>query len=454
MKRWRITAVTLGCKVNQVETAALLEDFGRKGAIIVPFKQEADLYLINTCAVTARAAYESRQIIRRALKQDPKLVVVTGCYVQIGYEEILSRIKRPIFLVGNDRKRQIPCLVNEISIPLEGSKVLVGDISTQTECEPFLIDHFFDHSRAFVRIQDGCNAFCKYCIVPFARGPARSLPEELVLAQIKRLKENGYQEVVLTGIHLGLWGRDLRPQRSLLDLLRKIEKMDPPRIRLSSLEPLEITDDLLLWAKESSCFCPHFHLSLQSGDNIILKAMGRRYCVEEFEELVCKIKDFFPQAAIGVDVIVGFPGEEEGAFEHTYELLFRLPITYLHVFPYSPRPFTEAAKWSQVPRDRVAQRVRRLKELSHAKRKAFYLEHLGKTFSVLVQKRDRLTKLYRGLSENYIMVFFDGPSRLEKKIIPVRLERLVDQFVYGSISKRVVSFEIQRRRKWPILWQS
>ncbi len=452
MKNWRVAGTTLGCKVNQVETVALLEDFARKGAVIVPFKQKADLYLINTCAVTARAAYESRQLIRRALKRDPKLVVATGCYVQIGYEEILSHIKNPIFLVGNDRKREIPNLIEEISIPLNESIVLVGDISKERRCVPFLIDHFFDHSRAFVRVQDGCDTFCKYCIVPFARGPARSLPEELVVAQIKRLKENGYQEIVLTGIHLGLWGRDLKPQRTLLDLLKKIEKLDPPRIRLSSLTPLEITDELLFWAKDSPYFCPHFHLSLQSGDNEILKAMGRRYCVEEFEELVYKIKDLFPQAAIGADVIVGFPGEGEKEFEHTYELLFRLPITYLHVFPYSPRPFTEAAKWPQVPPDKVAQRVRQLRELSHAKRKSFYLEHLGKTLSVLVHKRDRFTNLYKGLSENYITVFFDGPSGLEKKIVPVCLERLVDQFVYGSISEEFFSKD-RRGQECSTLWQ-
>lgn len=433
MKDWRIAVATLGCKVNQVETAALLEEFGRRGLKSVSFKERADLYLINTCAVTAKAAYESRQLIRRALKRNPRLVVVTGCYVQIGHEEILAGVNGPVYLIGNDRKSEIPDLVANLSSPLEKSEVLVGNVLAQRQCSPFLIDHFFDHSRAFARIQDGCSAFCKYCVVPYARGPARSLPEDLVLEQIRRFKEAGYQEIVLTGIHLGLWGRDLDPPKTLLELLQKIEGLNPPRLRLSSLEPLELHEELLLWARSSPIFCPHFHLPLQSGDDEILKKMGRPYQAGDFEDLVWEIKHLFPEAAIGVDVLVGFPGEDEKAFEHTYKLLKRLPVTYLHVFPYSPRPLTEAAKWPQVPSHIITQRVRRLKELSQAKRKAFYLEQVGKILNVLVQKRDRATGLYRGLSENYVPVLFDAPQELEKKIVPVLVERVVHELVLGRL---------------------
>ncbi len=436
MKGLRLAAATLGCKINQVETASLLEKLEEKGSRLVSFKEPAEIYLINTCAVTARAAYESRQLIRRALKRKPLLVIATGCYVQVGAQEILERIDGPVLLVGQDRKARIPEIMNQISLPLEESLLLVGDVQRLRRCEPFRYRRFPGHHRAFLRVQDGCDAFCSYCIVPLARGPARSLSLEEVLEQACLLKEAGFAEIVLTGVHLGLWGKDLSPPRELLELLQALEAIKPPRLRLSSLHPSEISPGLLDWAEKSGLLCPHFHLSLQSGDDNVLKQMGRPYQAALFEEVVSKIKRRFPEAAIGADVIVGFPGESEEAFKRTYELLRRLPVSYLHVFPFSPRPGTKAAQWAQLPPHQIARRAKALQELGRAKKKAFYSEQIGRTLHVLVERRyDPERGLYQGLTENYVTVHFTGPPGLEGSIRPVRVERLVNETLYGTLLK-------------------
>ncbi len=434
MKSLRIAATTLGCKVNQVETASLLERFEEKRFRITSFKDAADVYLVNTCAVTARAAYESRQLIRRALKKRPLLVVATGCYVQIGAKEILDRVEGPVLLVGQDRKAHLVEIVSQLELPLKESRVLVGDISQERSCFPFPLRRFPGHHRAFLRVQDGCNAFCAYCVVPFSRGPARSLPLEEVLRQAERFQKEGYQEIVLTGIHLGLWGQDLSPPKDLVDLLKALIKTNPPRLRLSSLHPTEVNKALLDLAEESGIICPHFHLSLQSGDDEVLAQMGRNYTAGLFEEVVWEIKRRFPEAALGADVIAGFPTESEEAFRRTYELLRRLPISYLHVFPYSPRPRTRAATWPLLPPDKVAKRARALQELARAKKKAFYSAQVGRVLKVLVERRyDPKRGLYQGLSENYVVVHFSGPPGLEGSILPVRVERLVNEILLGTI---------------------
>ncbi len=432
----RIAATTLGCKVNQVETCSLLEAFKAQGYEVVPFKEKADIYLINTCAVTARAAYESRQLLRRALKNSPKLVIATGCYVQIGLEEIIEKIDHPLFLVGQDQKAEIPNLIKKIELPLERNEIYVKPEVQLRQCIPFFFRRFYNHHRAFVKIQDGCNAFCSYCVVPYARGRARSLPEDLVLQQIRLLKQEGYGEIVLTGIHLGWWGKDLSPPRNLLSLLKAVSKLHPPRIRLSSLNPEEISPALLDFAAESRLICPHFHLSLQSLDNQVLKLMNRHYGLQEIEEVVWMIKERFPNAALGADIIAGFPGETEEAFGRTLEALRRLPVDYLHVFPYSPRPGTKAAAMPQLPPHLVAQRAKALRELARAKKKAFYHTQMGRSFEVLVQGYDDRQNLYRGLTENYLTLYFSGPPGLEGQIVRVKGERLVDECLYGRLENR------------------
>ncbi|OAG27306.1 tRNA (N(6)-L-threonylcarbamoyladenosine(37)-C(2))-methylthiotransferase MtaB [Thermodesulfatator autotrophicus] len=429
--RRRLAIATLGCKVNQVESASLAEGFEQKGYELVDFKNKADIYVVNTCAVTAKASYESRKLLRQAQKNKPLLVVATGCYAQVGAEEIFEQVEGPLLIAGQKEKAKLPEIVEDLKLPLKEKKVLVSEVKELKTCEPYPLSRFRGHKRAFLRVQDGCSLFCTYCIVPYARGPSRSLSLEEIKAQVIRFLEAGYREIVLTGVHLGLWGHDLTPPRTLLDLLKLLEELDVPRWRLSSLEPQELTEEILAFLKEAKGFCPHFHLSLQSGSDKVLRKMGRRYRAKDFESLLLKIKETFPQAAIGADVIVGFPAETEEDFETTFALIERLPLTYLHVFPYSPRPGTPAARWPQVPPHRIAERARKLQQLSLAKQKAFYRAHVGQTLEVLVLRYLEEQGLYEGLSRNYLKVIFEAKNDDLGRMVLVRVERAVDSWLYG-----------------------
>ncbi len=433
MSKKKIAAITLGCKVNQVETASLLEAFSARGYQIVNFKEKADIYLVNTCAVTAKAAYESRQLLRRVTKKAPLLLIATGCYAQIGAEEIKEKIKAPLLIVGQEFKPHIPQIVEKLSLPLQETRVLLSEVRRLTHCEPYPLHRFLGHQRAFLRVQDGCSLYCTYCVVPFARGPSRSLPLPLIKEQVERYLAQGYQEIVITGVHLGLWGQDLKPPQRLLDLLFLLEELKVPRFRLSSLEPREIDRETLAFLQAARGFCPHFHLSLQSASNEVLRKMGRRYRREDFISVVETIGKHFPEAAIGVDVIAGFPAETESAFEETYRLLEELPLAYFHVFPYSPRPGTRAATWPQLPPHLVAERAQRLRTLSRAKKKAFYARQIGKTLELLVLRKDPQTSLWEGLSRNYVTVFFESSLDLLGKLVLVGVERMVDTILYGSL---------------------
>ncbi|AEH44825.1 MiaB-like tRNA modifying enzyme [Thermodesulfatator indicus DSM 15286] len=430
--KYRLAITTLGCKVNQVESASLAEQFEKKGYKFVDFKEKADIYIVNTCAVTAKASYESRKLLRQALKNEPLLVVATGCYAQVGAEEILGYLKAPILIVGQREKAKLPEIIESLSLPLKEKHIVISDVKDLKFCEPYPLSYFREHKRAFLRVQDGCSLFCTYCIVPHARGPSRSLNLEKIREQVLRFLAAGYQEIVVTGVHLGLWGRDLSPPKTLLDLVNLLEELGVPRWRLSSLEPQELSEDILYFARKAKGFCPHFHLSLQSGSNEVLRKMGRRYKVENFERLVLKIKELFPDAAIGADVIAGFPAETEKDFEETYALIEKLPLTYLHVFPYSPRPGTPAARWRQVPPHLVAERARKLQELSQAKRKAFYRAQVGQILEVLILRYLEEQGLYEGLSRNYVKVLFEAQEKELGHEISVKVERAVNSWLYGS----------------------
>ncbi len=427
----RLAAFTLGCKVNQVETASLLETFRGQNYQIVSYKDEADIYLLNTCAVTAKAAYESRQLLRRALKRRPLLVIATGCYAQIAAQEIKEKVGGPLLIVGQAYKAKIPEIVSSLSLPLKETKIFLDDVKALRRCEPYPLSRFPGHRRAFLRVQDGCSLFCTYCVVPYARGPSRSLPLEMIEEQVKRFLAAGYLELVVTGVHLGSWGRDLTPQRRLVDLLNLLERLKVYRYRLSSLAPNEFTSDLILFLRDAQGFCPHFHISLQSASDEVLRRMGRRYRREHFVKLVEELIKRFPEAAIGVDVIAGFPGETERDFELTYRTLEALPLAYFHIFPYSPRPKTRAATWPQVPPHVVAERARALQALARAKKKAFYAQQLGKKLEVLVLRYDEERRLLEGLSRNYVTVFFPGEKALIGQVLEVQVERMVDTTLYG-----------------------
>jgi len=410
-----VTIATLGCKVNQFESESLMASIEEKGYRLVPFGAKADITIINTCTVTHRADFQSRQLIRKAQRANPEsLIVVTGCYAQVDPER-LGGIEGVSYVIGNVEKDGI----SEILDRLEANalpKLQVSDIQRKTVFSDRPLSSFHSHTRAFLKIQDGCDAACSYCIVPRARGPSRSMDPAKVLHQLQVLKTKGYREVVLTGIHIGAYGYDLSPATSLEKLLEQAETLDTPeRIRLSSLEPLEISDSLIHLLSRSSKICPHLHIPIQSGDDETLRRMNRPYDSSFVVELLTELHRRIQDIALGVDVIVGFPGETEERFEKTFRLIESLPISYLHVFPFSKRRGTPAAQFpDQVKEIEIKKRALLLRDLGQRKRKAFYCRFVNRELPVLIEdRRDEETKRWRGLSRNYIPVFLQDEVREE-----------------------------------------
>jgi threonylcarbamoyladenosine tRNA methylthiotransferase MtaB len=416
--------ITLGCKVNQYESAYLEERFREAGWCQVSRNQKADVTVINTCIVTQPASYQSRQAIRKTIRENPTgMTVAIGCYAQVFPEELL-KIEGINMIAGNTAKGRLPDLLIKGETGCHPS-MLTGAFDKRDPFEYLPIKAFSDRTRAFLKIQDGCESFCSYCIVPFARGPLRSLKPAQVISSLNLFSENGYKEVVLTGIHLGRYGADLEGSIDLKGLLLEIGRAGLPlRIRLSSLEPKEIGKDLVEMMASEGWICRHLHIPLQSGDERILKRMNRHYGNKEFEGLINHIYMKMPFAAIGVDVMVGFPGEDEGAYHNSYSIINDLPISYLHVFPFSPRKGTLAAKLSgQVDQGVIKERARALRELGHKKRMTFYGSCLGKEFSVLAEGwHSEEEGLIKGLSDNYISVVFPSPVLIRNRILSIRME--------------------------------
>jgi threonylcarbamoyladenosine tRNA methylthiotransferase MtaB len=421
-----VALATLGCKVNQCESAYLEEKLTQADFLIRPFTGKADLYCINTCAVTSRAAMQSRQLLRRALRQNPDAkVVVMGCYAQIAAEEIAA-IPGVTHLLGTTEKLS---LVDYLARPERNQLpcVHVNNVRTAPAPQPLVFSGFSHRTRAFLKVQDGCDAFCSYCIVPYARGRSRSINLDSVLDQVARFLDRGYQEVVLTGIHLGQWGLDFKPRQDLIDLLRSIlEHCPPPRLRLSSLEPGEITTELLdLIAREPS-LCPHLHIPLQSGDPTVLAHMNRHYNPDFYRDLVLEATQRIPDLAVGADVLVGFPGETDACFQNSYRLIESLPIAYLHVFPYSPRPTTPAATMSaRVSPSVIRQRCALLRELDRVKRLTFLQRFLGEMRQVLVEnRRDEASSMQCGFTDNYLPVLVQASASLENQVVMAKLDKV------------------------------
>lgn len=429
-----VALATLGCKVNQCETASFRTGFEEQGLTVVPFSQSADIYVINTCAVTARAAAQSRNLIRRARRCNPAArLVVTGCYAQVETEGILETAGNPVCIVGNSNKEKlVAAAVADQGPDLE---MIVDSISGQQEISRLPVRRFHDRTRAFLKVQDGCNSFCSYCIVPYARGRSRSLLPAGALKQARVFVEEGCREIVLTGIHLGVYGLDLEPPSSLLELAGELAVQNPAvRYRLSSLEPGEISGALLELIAGTANLMPHIHVPLQSGDDRILQKMNRRYRADDFRKIVDECIGRVPGMAIGVDVLVGFPGEDEQAFNNTFKLLAGLPVAYLHVFPFSRRPGTAAAAMSeQVPEKIKEERVALLRELDNKKRIDFYKMHIGRTVRVLSEGGASRQRLHRGFSDNYIPVSFAAASELSNQLLDIRVERLAEKGVFGRI---------------------
>ena len=435
MPKFSIT--TLGCKVNQAESEAIAQDLLDAKWSATADCESAEVCVVNTCTVTQKASMQSRQAIRKAMRANPNArIVVTGCYAQTAPQEI-NDIKGVDCIVGNDQKLAIRRLLQgngdeTVESPLPSTAAMNANRTFQLMPTATAANR----TRPFLKIQDGCNAFCTYCIVPYARGRSRSMPVDDVLQGIDRFAKTGFQEVVLTGIHLGAYGRDLTPATNLEALMKRIDDEGAiARVRISSIEPFELTPKVIQQAAASKIFCKHFHIPLQSGDDGILRKMGRPYSHQDFTLLIDTIHRLIPDAAIGLDTLIGFPGETEAAFENTYELVAKLPISYLHVFPFSERPGTPAAKLPEKLASRVIKaRAERIRELGHQKRIAFYRRFEGISLPLLIEgKRDSTTGLLKGLSSNYLPVLVDGDNDLQNKIVKVKIEKLEGNRLFGIL---------------------
>ena len=429
---------TLGCKVNQSESDMIANQLQASDWQLSDIDKSAQMVVINTCTVTQKAAMQSRQAVRQAIRANPDArIIVTGCYAQTE-PHALEKINGVACIVGNADKHRI--------VELSGPATVRQAAKTITICNELrslpLLKHAPDamvgsRTRPVFKIQDGCNAACTYCIVPRARGPSRSLSPNDVIDGIQAFSEAGYVEIMLSGIHLGHYGIDLRPKTNLNDMLVRIERETAiPRVRLSSIEPLEIADELIEQMAESSRLCRHFHIPLQSGDNAILKRMRRPYSADDFKQLIDKIHKRIPNAAIGADILLGFPGENDAAFSRTYECIRNLPITYLHVFPFSARPGTPAASYSnQIPAQVIKERCEKMRRLGHAKRLAFARCFLGQQLEVVVEStRHAATGFLKGLSSNYMTVLIDDNRSLSNQILPVKISEQIDDALLGIIA--------------------
>jgi len=433
----RIAITTFGCKANQYDSEIIRENFEEKNFDIVPFSEPADIYVINTCTVTGKTDFQARQLIRRAHRVNPQAkIVVTGCYAQAAPED-LKKIPGVSLVIGNPDKWEIVNIIKEAE-KASSAGIIVTPMEKEIVFPEKKIKKFSAKTRFFLKIQDGCNARCSYCIVPQVRGKSRSMLPKTVLELLSSIGSSGYKEAVLTGIHLGAYGLDLSPQTSLLNLLQEIEKQIPvPRVRLSSIEPNEIIQGVIDVLADSPILCPHLHLPLQSGDNTILRKMNRPYSAGNFHSLVVKLTNSIKDIAIGVDVIVGFPGEGEEEFYQTLHLLEELPITYLHVFPFSPRKGTPAFSLpDKVNGNAVKKRSEILRSLSKKKREGFYRSYLNKKLPILIEaRRHRKTGLLKGLSRNYIPVLIAGGDELMNQEITVRVTSIEGEEVKGEIAK-------------------
>lgn len=430
---------TLGCKVNQEESdaiAASLEGAGWKKTAQI---SEASVLILNTCTVTGHAGANSRQELQLLREKNKSaLILVTGCAAQVE-KAALSAMNCADFILAHKDKHRIP----EILLSMEKNSLAFPACHGEEACAETLFRDIpapaghRGRTRAFLKIQDGCNAFCSYCIVPYARGRSRSLAIKGVVEKTLGLAEAGFQEIVLTGIHVGMYGADLSPLSDLsglVDLL--LAEVPGPRFRLGSLEPMEVTDELIRKVLQEKNLCSHFHIPVQSGSGTILKAMGRPYTAGFFNEQVEKIRALDPLAAIGTDIMVGFPGESDVLFEETFERICALPLTYLHVFPYSPRPNTPAADFpDQIPVETAKKRAKLLRNVGMEKKRLFAESLEGKIFDVLFERRrDRKTGKLKGLSDNYQVILADGDDFFLNRRVSVKVETVLsDGKLMGTI---------------------
>ncbi len=441
--RGRAAFFTLGCKLNSYETESLKGVFHKYQYDIVDFDQPAEFYVINTCAVTGRAEAEARRLIRLAAKRNPGArVIVTGCYAQ-REAQALAAMPEVALVVGNGEKTQLFQLVEDtLQTPVAAGKVFASHIFKSAPKEKFYFGEYADvatvspFTRATIKVQDGCNDFCTFCIIPHVRGKSVSRPIAAIVEHAQTLATAGYKEIDLTGVHTGSYGEDLDSPTTLLAMLEQLVQVEGiERIRLNSIEPTTVSDALLDFIAASPKICKHLHICLQSGDDEILRRMRRHYDVAYYCQLIERVMARIPACGLGSDMLVGFPGETDDHFERTCRVVERLPFSYLHVFSYSSRPGTPAAKYPhQVHPEAKKERSQRLRELGQVKKRAFAQRFVGREVEILLEgKRDRARQLLSGLSTNYIRVYVDAPEALVNELLPVRVVTVGTDEVLGEL---------------------
>lgn len=400
----KFSILTLGCKVNQAESYFLESNFIKYGWSVVPLSEKPDYSIINTCTVTAKSDYQSRQLIRRSLRSGAD-VIVTGCYAQLRPYEIRN-IDSTIKIIGNNNKFNIINMLN-------------NDYKSNTKS--YKSHYYSKRTRAYLKVQDGCNFACTYCVVPKARGKSRSLEPSLLIKKAIELEEAGYNEIILTGIHLGLYGYDLKPKTKLSEILRLIlEKTRIPRIRLSSLEVNEIDEEIIDILKDNR-ICNHLHIPLQSGDDNILRLMNRRYDTKRYISKIEYITKKVENIAIGTDIIVGFPGEGDKEFNNTKNVLNSIPIAYMHIFPYSKRPYTVAAEMKDQNNKNIKrERYNELNHLNIKKRNEYMRSYINKTLDVIVEEKGKENTII-GTSSNYLKIIIPSDSYRKGMLERVRI---------------------------------
>jgi len=432
---------TLGCKVNQYETEAMAEAFENAGYELVGFDEAADVYVINTCTVTGLSSRKSRQAIRRARQMNKDAIVAAvGCYPQTAREEV-ENLPEVDIIAGTADRLKVPeyvdALLEERMRGRKGKINAVRDVMKRQAFEDLKIERYKDRTRAFLKVQEGCSQFCSYCIIPYARGPIRSKPPEDVLKEVKRLVEAGFKEVVLTGIHIASYGKDLGKVR-LMELVKMVHDVEGiERIRIGSIEPTLITEEFAATAAGLEKLCPHYHVSLQSGCDETLVRMNRRYTTEQYRKAVELLREHIPDVAVTTDVMVGFPGETDEEFEKTYHFLEEIGFAKMHVFKFSPRKGTPAADLKeQVPAQVKEARSKMVIQLSDRCARNFNSRFIGREMPVLYERETEESRgLFEGLTPNYIRVLTPGNDKLIGNIVRTRLIGVENEYILGDCTK-------------------
>lgn len=432
----RVAFATLGCRVNHYETEAMAEKFIREGYEVAEFEEFADVYVINTCSVTNMSDKKSRQIIGRARRTNPEAIIAAvGCYSQASPDEV-AKIEGVDVVLGSRNKGDVVYYVNKAKDE-QKPQLMVGEVLRNKQFEDLNIEEYQDKTRAFLKIQDGCNRFCAYCLIPYTRGTTCSKDPEKVLSEIKKLSEHGFKEIILSGIHTASYGVDLDGDITLVSLLEEIEKLDGiERVRIGSIEPCFFTDEVIEKMKKMKKLCPQFHLSLQSGCDATLKRMNRRYTAKEYEDAVNKIRENLKDASITTDVIVGFPGETDEEFNETYEYLKRLKLTKTHIFKFSPRKGTKAADMpNQLDGNVKEQRSKALIELNDKNESDFAKSLVGRDLDVLIEQEvSKKPGIFEGYTRNYVKVeILNANENMIGEIVSCHIEDSKEEYIIGKI---------------------